>query len=221
MKIFIDLEMNPISKKYILERKICKDEIIEIGAVALNDQDEIVSEFKTYVNPEYNDHISRYIYKLTGISSEVVHKDNNFEVALNRFIKWCEDISSNEYYEIYAWSKHDIEQLKKEASLKQLDHLLNQNFLDKWVDYQIMFSEIFGFKKILSLGKAVEILDLDFQGNQHDALSDALNTVKIYQVSNSEEAFDKIVKPIREVFAQSEPLCISLESIFKKLDLVL
>lgn len=40
--IVVDLEMNPIQSKLKQERKICKNEIIQIGAVCLNeDYDEI------------------------------------------------------------------------------------------------------------------------------------------------------------------------------------
>ena len=35
--IFIDLEMHPIPRSYTDEREICSQEVIEIGAVKLNE----------------------------------------------------------------------------------------------------------------------------------------------------------------------------------------
>lgn len=37
-KIFVDLEMHPIPRSFKEERQICTQEIIEIGAVKLNEQ---------------------------------------------------------------------------------------------------------------------------------------------------------------------------------------
>ena len=44
-KIFVDLEMHPIPRSLKEERKICTQEIIEIGAVKLNEENEEISSF--------------------------------------------------------------------------------------------------------------------------------------------------------------------------------
>ena len=66
-KIFVDLEMNRIARQYTELRKKCRNEIIEIGAVKLNEQDEIIDTFKLYVKPAFNDTIEGNIRRLTGI----------------------------------------------------------------------------------------------------------------------------------------------------------
>ena len=35
--IIVDFEMNPIAKEYIAEKQICRSEIIEIGAVIMDE----------------------------------------------------------------------------------------------------------------------------------------------------------------------------------------
>lgn len=55
--IVVDLEMNPIAKKYADKAAICKNEIIEIGAVLLDENFQEISSFMTYVRPEYNSEI--------------------------------------------------------------------------------------------------------------------------------------------------------------------
>ena len=67
--IVIDLEMNKIARSSEA-RKICKSEIIEIGAVMLDENLQEIGNFRTYVKPEYNDS------ECTGIQRSIpdVHK---------------------------------------------------------------------------------------------------------------------------------------------------
>ena len=69
--IVIDLEMNKIARSSEA-RKICKSEIIEIGAVMLDENLQEIGNFRTYVKPEYNDKIAAEIRNLTGITEAMV-----------------------------------------------------------------------------------------------------------------------------------------------------
>ena len=55
--IIVDFEMNKLDKQYKEERKICCQEIIEIGAVMLNDRYQEISRFRTYIKPQYAEEI--------------------------------------------------------------------------------------------------------------------------------------------------------------------
>ena len=57
--IVIDLEMNKIARSSEA-RKICKSEIIEIGAVMLDENLQEIGNFRTYVKPEYNDQTDQH-----------------------------------------------------------------------------------------------------------------------------------------------------------------
>ena len=67
--IVIDLEMNKIARSSEA-RKICKSEIIEIGAVMLDENLQEIGNFRTYVKPEYNDKIAAEIRDHRGDGSE-------------------------------------------------------------------------------------------------------------------------------------------------------
>ena len=69
-KIFVDLEMHPIPRILKEERKICTQEIIEIGAVKLNEENEEISSFCEFVKPGYVSKIYSKFQKLTGIRTE-------------------------------------------------------------------------------------------------------------------------------------------------------
>ena len=58
-KIFVDLEMQPIHDKS--KRRICRSEVIEIGAVMLDDSGKETDSFKQNVKPVYSDRLSNKI----------------------------------------------------------------------------------------------------------------------------------------------------------------
>ena len=83
-KVFVDLEMHPIPRSFQEERQICTQEIIEIGAVKLNEQNEEVSSFCEFVKPGYVSKIYSKFQKLTGISTADVEQADPIAVILPR-----------------------------------------------------------------------------------------------------------------------------------------
>ena len=65
--IILDFEMNPAEKKTGTVAQLLKQKIIEIGAIKLNSNYEIVDQFSSFVKPQYNNDIAKHISRLTGI----------------------------------------------------------------------------------------------------------------------------------------------------------
>lgn len=114
--IIVDFEMNPVAGEYKAERQICRSEIIEIGAVIMDESFMVLGEFKTLLKPQYNDSIYKKYETLTGISTQMVRGAPTFATAYEMFVKWCESFGSE--YEVYAWSENDYNQLIAEMELK-------------------------------------------------------------------------------------------------------
>ena len=51
-KIVLDLEFTPIRDPDL--QAVARSEILEIGAVKLNEQNAVLEEFQTYVKPQYS-----------------------------------------------------------------------------------------------------------------------------------------------------------------------
>lgn len=175
--IFIDFEMNPIAKEYKEQRKCCGSEIIQIGAVMLDEAFKEISMFKSYVKPEFNNMVYKKFEDLTGISMAQVAGAGNFSFVISEFQDWC----GLEDYEIYAWSASDKAQLEKEMKLKgvRLDSRLEYMF-GNWMDFQKIFMEIIEEDKLISLERALNVCGIPFSGKQHDALHDARNTSLLF-----------------------------------------
>lgn len=200
--IVVDLEMNIIIQKSEARRR-CKLETIEIGAVMLDEYLREISSFRTYVKPEYNDHIVKKITRLTGITDEMIQDAPSFNEALRMFTNWC--LGPGDDVSIYAWSENDYSQIESEMQLK--DYVLSEsecNILTKtWLDFQKEFDTHLGFERQLSLKTALDLAGLDFNGREHDALDDAKNTAKLLHIMRDKALFDITLKKIKEVMEPS------------------
>ena len=132
--IIIDFEMNPVADEYKAERQICNAEIIEIGAVIMDESFMVLGEFKTLVKPQYNDSIYKRYETLTGISTQMVYGAPTFATAYEEFVNWCESFGKE--YEVYAWSENDYNQLVAEMKLKQYSCKDKMGLLANWYDFQ-------------------------------------------------------------------------------------
>lgn len=214
IKIFVDFEMNPIPRSYEEERELCRSEIIQIGAVALANDDSIIKKYDQMVKPEFSDAVSPNIYRLTGITTEMLNEGVSFEESMYAFADWCKQNAGADEYMIYAWSDNDLIQLQQEMLIKDLSKFFDMEFMNVWTDFQFEFGEKIGLSSALSLDKAVQALDIKFEGNQHNALSDAINTAKLYQISKDEKRLNKAMQPVKDMMEPSKKLSTSMGSVF-------
>ena len=197
--IMIDLEMNSINKENQEVRTYLKREIIEIGAVMMDEEFKIIKTLNIYIKPQFNPIVDK-IEELTGISNEKVVESNGFLEVMEEFIQW---IGEGEVT-IYSWSEHDLMQLKKECSYKGVNSERLEYLFDHWVDFQEEFGVLLGIEKKISLNYAIGAAELSFEGQEHNALDDALNTAHILQLSKNKKEFERIMQPIIELFRQTE-----------------
>lgn len=207
--IFVDCEMNEINKAYREQRIICKREIIEIGAVKLDDSGQEIDSFTQYVKPEFGK-ITDYYAKLTGITNEKVADAPHFLEAMERFYDWI----GEENYRIYSWSDSDSIQISKEAALKHGEGEKLCRILENWIDYQVEFGRLLGIEKKVGLMDAVHAIGEQFEGHQHDALWDARNTAEIYRISLDRKKFDLLMEPLIELFRPQKQVGTTLGELF-------
>ena len=189
--VFMDLEMKPVDKQFRRQRDICRQEVIEFGAVKLGEDMAEVDSFRRLVKPVFGTIPPRY-EQLTGIRNDDVANAEGFETVLADFAAWCGDAET-----VYAWSGSDLDQLRGEVKMKDIPFSLDA-LAEKWADFQKIFTRAVGLKRELSLEQAVNIADIDFEGHQHDALWDARNTAELFRIYRDEGRFNAIIGPLRE-----------------------
>ena len=194
--IIVDFEMNPVAGEYKEERQISRSEIIEIGAVVMDESFLVLGEFKTLVKPQFNDSIYKKYETLTGITTQMVCGAPIFATAYEMFVKWCESYGSE--YEVYAWSENDYSQLVAEMALKNYNRTEMMKPLDNWFDFQKEYTEKLGLERIMSLEKALDYAGIAFEGHMHDALCDAKNTAELFAIVRNEERCNIVLKAVME-----------------------
>ena len=188
--VFMDLEMKPVDKQFRRQWDVCRQEVIEFGAVKLGEDLREVDSFRRLVKPAFGEIPPRYA-RLTGITNDMVADAADFETVLNDFAAWCDDAET-----IYAWSGSDLDQLRGEVKMKGVAFPMDR-LAGKWADFQKIFTRVVGLKRELSLEQAVNIANINFEGHQHDALWDARNTAELYRIYRDEKRFDAVIGPLR------------------------
>lgn len=174
--IVLDFEMNPVDKTNSEVWSRLRAEIIEIGAVRLNEHFEPVERFSCMLRPEYNCGIDIYISDLTGIKTPEAFAAASFAQAMADFSAWIGDRKTR----ICTWGEGDLEQFTAECAFK--DFSVPEN-MRRWLDMQLIFPRIMQIKlhkRRLSLRDGAETLGIFVDGSKaHRALYDAEITSEV------------------------------------------
>lgn len=176
VKIVIDVEMCLVQKSYEWKDYPYEHEIIQIGAVMMDEEYEIVDEFSSFVHPQYG-RIDHFIRKLTGISEKDIVEAPPLEEVLRQMLAW---IGGREAV-FYSWSVTDYKQIVREIHAKGMDEGEMAVLLEKdhWVDYQPEAGKRFDKRWRLALEDALMLAEVEPEGKQHDGLVDARNTARL------------------------------------------
>lgn len=202
--VVVDLEMNPVSREFREVRRKLNEEVIEIGAVRLDENFQQEAEFQCYVKPEYGP-IKKHITSLTGITQAMVADKKTYAACFQDFVDWV----GEEETKIYSWSMSDIKQLRSECCYKLPD--FDIEWLNaRWVDLQQEFDDRLGLHNSLALKHALGAMDHKFEGTQHTALADAINTSAILTLMQDDAKFKETMKPVLEILQPKDDLSSSI-----------
>ena len=190
--LVIDLEMCKVPRDYRSKSYRYAYEIIQIGAVLLDDSFKRIGTLCQYVHPEHGV-IDYFIENLTGIKNSQVKKAPKLEEVLIHMIDWLGERD----YKIYAWSEF----MKAE----------------KWVDYQEVFTKRFELSRRLSLEEALERAEIGPEGRFHDGLDDAVNTAYLIEKLELDPEYQLVSYEMPD--KPSEHLCSTLGELFAGLNL--
>ena len=189
MKIIsLDLELNQPSKK-----------IISVGYIIADLQkNTILRKRNLIVNPqEPLGYIQdgRSITELTGITEvDIKFNSRSLESAYDILVMDIEELKPNR--SCVQWGQGDSECLRKQLNLEYKDYIFRPRIWDVKSLYQI--HQAFQNKAVAGgLEKAMKDLGLEFIGQPHNAMDDALNTYRVlYELGRKTAQFDKIKKLI-------------------------
>lgn len=181
--VVFDLEWNQCPDGKDWEDERLPFEIIEIGAVKVNEEKVIVDCFHELVKPT----VYKWIHNKTR---EVVHMDyktllegEEFPEVAERFLEWC-----GEDFIFCTWGNLDLMELQRNLDYYDMLSLLPGPVV--YYDLQKMFSICFEDGKVRrSLEYAIDSLGIQKLLSFHRALTDAYYTGMVFQKIRRQEVF--------------------------------
>ena len=185
--VVVDLEWNQAmsSKSSVFNRLPIhlRGEIIQIGAVRLNEDMTPGEEFQIDVKPVYFKRMHYKVKKLTGFDKERLSHGVSFPEALAQFREWCGDGVT-----FLTWGYDDQGIMEQNIIIHDLDW----DWISGWVNLQLIYNlQTDGDKNQKSLATAMEHFAIEQTRVAHDALGDAYNTALVCSKLNFAEGLEQ------------------------------
>ncbi len=180
--IVFDLEFNQSSEDK--EHRLLNFEIIQIGAIKMDEHFNVIDKFNKLVKPSVNLQLHPYVKSLVNIDETSLNNSEKFPKVFNDFLEFLDNNSI-----FVVWGKEDIKVLLNNANF----HNLQCDLLPKmYIDIQNYGNKYFNIRKGLKIGlkKAVELLEINNTDNFHDAFYDAFCTAEVFK-----KLYSPLVKP--------------------------
>ena len=154
-------------------------EIIEVGAVLVSFTTEAslleLPTFHRYVRPTIVATLTPFCKNLTGITQEQVDNGLLFEDMIDEWKVFLSEHHCTSNTVVFGcWTDFDIKQLRLELTRQNIDFEFPY-----WIDLQKAYKNSQQKNTIQSVSKALAEQELEFIGQAHSALHDALNTVRL------------------------------------------
>ncbi len=175
--ITLDLEWNQayMQQALAVQKRIgahLHGEVIQIGAVKLNEEMEIIGSYSIIVKPRFFCKLHRHVRDLTGITQHMIDRGTPLPEAAESFRRFC-----GKDFVLLTWGPDDVPMFRENLTA----HKIASEWLDCDYDLQRIYSRQRegGAAKQRSLEFAMEALGVEQTLPAHDALNDAYFTAMV------------------------------------------
>lgn len=173
--VVLDLEWNQgeDKKKREKKKKVPNFEIIEIGAVRLDENREKESEFSRLIKPQIYGKLHHVAKNLLHMKMEELQSGKPFAEVMTDFLRWC-----GEDFIFCTWGPLDLTELQSNMRYYGMETLKSAPL--RFLDVQKLFSLAYDDgKSRCSLEAAVDFLAIEKDIPFHRAFSDAYYAGKV------------------------------------------
>ncbi len=173
--IIMDLEWN---NAYCKKKNGFINEIIEIGAVKLDSNLNVVDTFSMFIKAQLGKKLHSRVKELTNITNDDISSGTPFSQAMSQFRKW----SAGNDTVFLTWGDTDIRVLIE--NFKYFNGISFIPFLSNYVNLQKYAQAFMNISKAeqIGLSAAAEKLDIDLSTySLHRALDDSILTADIFK----------------------------------------
>lgn len=174
--IVIDLEWNQCPSGKAKENPALPFEIVEIGAIKLNDNREIIGHFSETIRPQVYRKFHFRTKEILHMDMEDLKNARTFPQVIADFFSWC-----GEDCHFCTWGPLDLVELQRNMSFYGMETPLPFPLL--YYDVQKMFSLLYEDGKVRrSLEDAVEFLHIRKDAPFHRAFEDTYYTAEVMKI---------------------------------------
>ncbi len=184
--IVMDLEWNQSAIKRYENSKI-PFEVIEIGAVKLNEDMQIVDHFQSLVKPVVYHKMHNITAELLKITMEQLEQEREFVEVANEFLNWC----GNNYI-FCIWGNQDLTEFQRNLEYFGMSDMADGPIMYYDVQKLYAIAKKEGKDK-RSLSHAVEEFHLkEERMGFHRAYGDAYYTAKVMECIQTEDLLKRV-----------------------------
>lgn len=172
----------------------CPFEIIDIGAIKLDDNLSTISTFDELIKPFIYKRLHPFVKKMTGISKESLKDSKPFEEVYRGLDEFIKDVDV-----LCVWGTADIKELIRNIEYHRLDPSIIPS---KYINVQQYASKYLNSPggNSIGLGNAARMMNIPVETELHKAINDAYYTAEVFKRIN-----DESIKPKLYNFNDTKP----------------
>ena len=145
--IVFDLEWNQSPEGKERSDRYLQFEIVEIGAVKLDQNRKPIGEFRRLVKPQVYEELHFKIQEVTGLEMELLLREGQpFEQVIREFLEWC----GLEDYRFCSWGPMDLTELERNIAYYGMEIPLKTAVVLRYTE--AVFSGVWRWQKQGSFG---------------------------------------------------------------------
>lgn len=156
------------------ERTSRQNEIIEIGAVLVDEQKNIISTFEQFVRPLKHPVLSEFCTNLTSIAQADIAHAPLFADAVESFQQWMQ--GHGEHFLLCSWGFYDKRQLQSDCAL----HGVPTAWLENHINLKQQYAHVKKLRREIGMENALINEGMELEGTHHRGIDDARNITKIF-----------------------------------------
>lgn len=188
--IVLDMEWNqPLSKNAYPFTQVgdrLEFEILQIGAVKLDEKQQILDTFDVTIRPQYYKKLHFHVKKITGLTQEDLMAGPTFREAMERFLAFCEEDPV-----FVTWGYDDMPILEQNLHFYDMDTAFCKNWYNLQVLYNTQLKQDASQK---GLSTALEYFSILPEEKFHNALNDAYYTALVLQKLDMRTGMDSYLE---------------------------
>lgn len=150
------------------------NEIIEIGAIKLDENGKEIGRFAKFTKPLKFPVISKFCNELTTITQNDIDYADDLSDVLVEFFNWVDGAT------LISWGNYDRTQLQKDLIRNDLEYLLEET--EKHFSLKHLHGQWNKLRRGgIGVSGALKFEKLVFEGTAHRGIDDAINITKIFR----------------------------------------